>query len=390
MNRLCRTKSDCCGCGACAYVCKSKAITMVEDAEGFRYPEIRLENCVNCGLCEASCPMYVRQQKNDTIPQIYAACHKDEKVRFQSQSGGLFSALSDVVLSCGGVVYGAGFEKDLSVVHQRADSQSARDALRGSKYVQSSMAGVLPLIEKDLSENRQVLFSGTPCQCASIGSLFAKYKKSLFLCDIICHGTPSPKLWRDYLAYKKDKIGCFPEKVIFRNKQEFGWHGCIETVVANKKQYSDMLYTNLFYGCYAMRPSCYSCPFASMERGTDITIGDFWGIEDAALDFQDDNKGISMVLINTEKGAQLFSEASLALTRSVCTTINYDKQPHLKEPVACPSGRELFWHDYQTKGFAYIARKYSCGNAIPRNKSELKPLLIRLGLYKTIKKLLNK
>lgn len=229
-------KEDCCGCTACASICPHDAITMEPDVLGFLYPKVNLEKCTECGLCEKVCAFNDNYDKTDNLEKIhaYGARHKDLSQVERSRSGAAFVAISDYILEHGGVVYGAGYESHFRVVHKRAVSKEERDEFRGSKYVQSDLTGVFKQVRKDLKEGLTVLFTGTPCQTAGLHSFISKkLREKLFLVDIICHGVPSPYIWRDYLDYLEKQNSAEITYVNFRDKQQFGWKDHHETFKFN-------------------------------------------------------------------------------------------------------------------------------------------------------------
>ena len=224
--------ADCCGCSACASICGHDAITMEPDALGFLYPKVDELKCVNCGLCEKVCAFNDNYETPDNFaePIAYGARQKDISEVMQSRSGAVFSALSDYILENGGVVYGAGYTDHFRVVHKRATTTQERDEFRGSKYVQSDMNDVFRSVRKDLQSGMIVLFSGTPCQTSGLNKYIGKkLRNNLFLVDIVCHGVPSPYIWRDYIAYLEKKQGSKIVWVNFRDKEQFGWASHHET-----------------------------------------------------------------------------------------------------------------------------------------------------------------
>lgn len=354
-------KEDCCGCSACMTMCPAKCITMKRDEEGFLYPEIDETKCLHCGMCQKVCD-FNKIHDWDAMPQpkAYAAKQKSDLERAKSQSGGMFAALSDVVLEMGGVVYGAGYDEEWNVMHKRAETKEARDEMRGSKYVQSDMRDTFRRVLEDLSKGRTVLFSGTHCQCAGLKSLaemrHARTEK-LFLVDIVCHGVPSPKIYQAYMEFMKKKHRGEIERFNFRNKGKFGWHSHVESAIIKGKEYDTELYVDLFYGHNALRSSCHQCPYKHTVHVTDITVSDFWGIEKWAPDF-DDNKGVSLVLLNTSKGNDLFETAKKRLYYREAQ-IKDCIQPPLQHPFPRPATRERFWRDFETKPFEYVLAHYT-------------------------------
>ena len=285
--------------------------------------------------------------------QVYAVKHKDEDIRAKSRSGGIFTAISDQFLD-GGVVYGCVLDNNFSAHHVRAEDKAGRDKMRGSKYIQSQMGDCFKQVKVDLENGKEVLFSGTSCQVAGLRCFLHKNYSNLFCIDIVCHGVPSPKVWHSYLDWisKGKKI----TEVDFRNKADFGWADHIETLTIDGKKEHSKVWTRIFYSHNVLRPSCYECPYKSIHHPGDITIADYWGIDQAAPDFND-NKGVSLVLVNTEKGANTFEKAKDDIVWKE-TRIEDSMQPPLKAPYPAPKTREKFWKDFNRKDFSYIAKKY--------------------------------
>lgn len=354
-------KDKCCGCTACMAVCPKKAIHMKADLEGFLYPEIDESVCIGCNLCRAVCDFTNNiKLDNKSLPIAYAAKQKSLEERAASQSGGMFSVLSDYFLKLDGCIYGAGYDAEWNVVHQRATNLKERDILRGSKYVQSNMKNNFDKVIDDLQRHRYVLFSGTHCQCAGLKRLLELKKintDKLLLVDLICHGVPSPAVYQLFKGFMLKKHPGTITKFVFRNKNKFGWRSTIESTVIDGQEYDTALYRDLFYGENALRPSCYECPYKSIIHNTDITIGDCWGIENWAPEF-DDGKGVSLALINTEKGQKYFDNIMESIDYKK-TNIKNCLQPCLEHPVPRPKTREQFWQDLNTKNFEYILTHYT-------------------------------
>lgn len=227
-------KEDCCGCTACASICTHDAITMIPDALGFLYPQVDVNKCVECGLCEKVCAFndHYDTSLNLEKPIAYGARHKNMKEVETSRSGAAFIAISDYILEQGGVVYGAGYAEHFRVVHKRATTKEERNEFKGSKYVQSDMNKVFRQVKEDLRNGLTVLFSGTPCQTSGLNSFVGKrLRERLFLVDIVCHGVPGPYLWRDYLTYLEKIQGSPIVWVNFRDKQKYGWRAHLESFI---------------------------------------------------------------------------------------------------------------------------------------------------------------
>lgn len=380
-------KSKCCACTACKNICPKQAIEMISDEKGFLYPKIDENKCIKCGLCEKVC-FYNTGYKilDDHLEKIetYAIKHKDLQVRMASQSGGAFTIFSDEILKQNGVIYGVGFDKSLKVCYKRAETKDERDEFRGSKYVQSEIGDIFNQIKIDLKNGRKVLFSGTPCYVAGLTKFLGnKNIQNLFLIDIICHGVPSPKMFVDYLRFLENKYEGKIENFNFRNKN-FGWKSCVESFKINEKIYNNNIYAKLFSDCLAFRESCYKCKFTNLNRPSDITIADCWGIEKFKPNVNDD-KGISLVIINTEKG-KLLQKNVLSKLEYYIIDINDYLQPRLREPNKRIKAVDVFWNDYLNNGFDYVVKKYTSLTLFGKIKKMLKKIkLIRL-IWEKIKK----
>lgn len=290
-------------------------------------------------------------------PKAFAVQHQDEDVRAASRSGGIFTALSNYVLNLEGVVYGCVLTEDFEAIHFRANKKFDRDRMRGSKYIQSKMNDTYKNIKQDLEAGQQVLFSGTSCQVAGLKGYLGREYKDLLCIDIVCHGVPSPKVWKTYLDWQEKKNQSKVKMVDFRNKKDFGWRNHIETLyLENGYTVNSKVFTTLFYGHSILRPCCYKCPYKSIMHPGDITIADYWGIEKAALEF-DDNKGVSLVLINNEKGEEVFNIVKKQIKWKE-TRLENSMQPPLKTPFPEPGNRKNFWSDFENRKFNYIAKKY--------------------------------
>lgn len=363
MNSVYLKKEDCSGCSACYNICPSQAICMKADEEGFLYPDIDQALCIDCNRCIDVCPLNCEgNYKEKNIPEFLVAKHKCEEVLMNSTSGGAFTAISDIILREGGVVYGADYDDEFHVLHKRAESHEQRNRMRISKYVQSNMSNILQQIKKDLEDNRKVLFTGTPCQTAGLRGYIGNspLAENLYLCDLICHSIPSPLIWEDYKRLLEKEYGGKLTGIQFRSKivdwsRENSNKSFLFTTSNSQEIHKDERYYQLFFGKKTiMRPSCDQCRFTDIHRASDITIADYWGIEKYAPEWMD-TKGVSLILINNKKGVELLEKCS--------ENIQYEKRPkeeslaeqqRLIEPTKFPESRKKFWKDYREFGFEYI------------------------------------
>lgn len=356
-----KDKADCCGCTACASICPKDAISMEPDTLGFKYPKVDLSKCIDCGLCEKVCAFNDHYDKslNLKAPEIYAARHKDMHEIETSRSGAAFIAISDYILENGGIVYGVGYRDHFRVVHKRATTKGERNEFKCSKYVQSDLDGIFRQVKDDLKQGKKVLFSGTPCQTAGLNSYIGKkLRENLVLVDIVCHGVPSPYIWRDYLDYLEKKYKSKIVTVNFRDKSRIGWSGHIESFIFNNgKKIESRTYTDLFYKHIMLRPSCGKCHFTNFQRPSDFTLGDYWGWEKLSPNLNKDNKGCSLLFINTTKGQELFKNIKQELY-NLPTSQELCVQPNLQHPSHFDSQCTKFEILYIQKGFLAVAKRY--------------------------------
>ena len=353
--------SNCCGCTACMSVCTHNAITMRPDVLGFQYPLVDETKCIDCGLCDKVCAFNEEYDtsRNMETPDVYGARHKNPHEVQTSRSGAAFIAFSDWILNNGGVVYGAGYTEHFKVSHKRANTKEERDEFKESKYAQSDLGQCYRLVKQDLRQGVRVLFSGTPCQTAGLLSYVGKNNSdNLFLIDIVCHGVPSPYIWRDYLNYLEKKNGSVITKVSFRDKQLFGWGAHHESFCFDGRgKISKTGFTFLFSKDIMLRPSCGNCHFCNTRRPSDITIADFWGWQKTDPDINKDDKGISLIFCNTEKGRDWFDSIKSSLIY-IPAKLDNVLQPNLQHPSAMHPKRMQFEKDYANKGFEYVYYKY--------------------------------
>lgn len=381
--------SKCVGCGCCVEVCPSTALTLIRNAKGFLAPLVDRNKCINCGLCERSCPVGGAHIKLIEPKHVYGAITKDKEILSGSSSGGFFSCVAKLFINNHGRVYGAVFNDEWEVEHVGCDDMPAVEKMRGSKYVQSNIRNTFKEIQKDLHEGRQVLFTGTPCQCAAILS-YADLKNlpidNLYTVEILCDGVNSPLIWNDYLRFitENGKI----KNINFRDKS-YGWkqknmlieysriqdgvHPSVSCIYS--KKYSDDIFSQLFGGHYILRPSCYECSFARSERVADISMGDFWAYNRLPENMNVDN-GVSLVLVNSTKGEWIFNQIKQGL--SYCSSNMNDakeKQGSLKIPPFKNKHTADFWSTYRKKGFIGACKKYTSYGIYGHLKKNLKQIL---------------
>ncbi len=369
-----KTGKDCCGCTACEAVCPKDAISMVPDAMGFKYPKVDYDKCIECGLCEKTCSFTESYKTPDNfdLPIPYGARLKDIGQLMKSRSGGAFMAFSDWILEKGGVIYGCGYKGHFIAAHKRAVSPIQRDEFRGSKYVQSSLEGVFRSVKQDLQQGLWVLFSGTACQTSGLSSYLPdKLKERLVILDIVCHSVPSPKIWESYLNYVEEKEKMNVIGVDFRDKKNFGWSAHKETLTlqnlntGKEKTLSTDTFAFLFHINIMLRPSCGDCKFCNLRRPSDLTLADFWGWQKTDKKINEDDRGISLVLVNTPKGKKIFEETQ-HLFNTIEPKLADCMQAHLKHPSIPSPLSDQFKTDFETKGFEFVLKKY--GNVGVRHK----------------------
>lgn len=356
-------KELCSGCSACAQICSHGAISMNADREGFVYPTISESLCVECGLCEKVCP-YVESEKKiikNSNPDVYAAWHLDEDIRKVSSSGGIFTALASYVLENNGAVVGAGFTKDLKLQHQFIDKVDQLAILRGSKYLQSDINNTFSETKELLKSNKLVLFVGTPCQVGGLKSfLFNKNYENLITCDIVCHGVPSPMIFDKYIKEQKIIGLGMPISVNFRDKK-IGWKAYSVSYVYPMLKKSRLY----FHDCYMcgfinnlfLRPCCSDCKFNGIKRISDLTLGDYWGIE-KYYNIYDYDKGVSMIFVNSDKGRLMY----LKIRNKVCSVLTIVESaincnPSIFKSSEPHKDRELFFL-LLNKSVSTLVRKF--------------------------------
>lgn len=380
-------KSKCCGCHACFNKCPKNAIEMIEDEQGFKYPKINKEKCINCGLCEKVCPIININQKQNQ-PIAYACYNLNETIREESSSGGIFSLLSEWILDKNGVVFGAAFNDEFLVQHTYIENMSDLKKFRGSKYLQSLINDTYKKAKEFLDNGRYVLFTGTPCQIEGLMSYLGKKYEKLYTQDIICHSNPSPKVWKKYLEYLEKQSNSKLENVNFRDKSLEGWSNYhLKAKFKTGSEYNSIhskdKYMKIFLNSLSSRESCYECHFRKLNRVSDITLADFWGI-DNILPKMNDEKGTSLVIINSYKGKELFD----AIQKDIkCENVDINAalkyNPAMINSPQKNKNREKFFCNLDTMEFDELVKKYvPRTNILQKVKNKCKKILKRVLVKK--------
>ena len=338
---------------------------MVRDKEGFAFPAVDPEKCVHCGACTAVCPM-LHPREVRPLPAAFAAWNRNADVRRDSTSGGAFSALADYVLEGGGVVFGAALDGKQHLRHIACFRKEDLWRLRGTKYVQSDLDDAFQAVKKYL-ETRQVLFSGTPCQVDGLYRYLGSRPENLTTCDLVCHGVPSPGVWEDMARYIEKKRGRELQTVRFRNKVE-GWKNSHFTAVyddgtVDTQPLFETAYGRAFGRALFLRPCCYRCPYACMNRPGDFTLGDLWGLRPDEFPDQQP-RGISLLLVNSPHGSYIFDRLSLSLQpfpieRAIAGN------PRLASPITQPEDRPAFFAAYALEPFDQVVRRFCALPPLP-------------------------
>lgn len=404
--RLFDKKEDCCACGACYNICSKNAIEMIIDEYGFKYPKIDYDKCISCGACKKVCAFQNVIEKNEPL-QVIVAARKDENKIMKSASGGIFAVFAEYFLSIGGIVYGVALIEENGVLepkHIGVNNLEDLPKLLGSKYVQSDINNVYKKIRILLNDKKQILFSGTPCQVAGLKAFLGRDYNNLFTIDIICHGVPNAEFFKGYLEILEKK---FNGKVLdfkFRDKTSgWGLNSKVNLLINNKRETKYLLveestYYHMFLDSQNYRQNCYKCKYTNRHRTGDITIGDYWGIEKEHPELLkinggllDSEKGISAIIINTEKGklgVERLGQEILYFDTTYEKVANMNMQ--LRKPSKYGKYRDKIMNLYKIGGFNKVDKYYysevlrkiiikkKIKNFIPKNvRKKIKNLLLK-------------
>ncbi len=389
----------CCGCRGCEHTCPVNAITMWDNDDGFLVPRVDDEICINCGKCRKACSM-LNWALCGEPEHGYAAYLRDTEKLNCSASGGAFTAIAETVLENGGLVFGSANDTQTGLPKvQCARNLDELEPLKNSKYVQSDTNDSFICVEAALKAGQTVLFSGTPCQVGGLRRYLGKPYDNLLTVDIICHGVPSPKLYRSYLNWLGEQYGGTVTDYVFRSKDKHDWsltyradiqrpNGQVKTV---ERIASLTPYYHAFLHGDIYRESCYNCPYAQWFRSGDITIGDFWGIEREYPAYAHDG-GVSAVLVNNEKGEALWEQASaLMVSHEVDVESIRRNQGNLNHPTKRTAVRDEIYRDVAENGFDHAAKTYmkSPDYIIDLIKDKI-PGRVRQNLKRAIRRLLRR
>ncbi|MBR3811550.1 MAG: Coenzyme F420 hydrogenase/dehydrogenase, beta subunit C-terminal domain [Agathobacter sp.] len=376
------SKENCCGCLGCEAVCPKGAIKSIKDEDGFIYPSVDAQLCVDCGLCMKKCSFIKKNGRESEVDTVWAYRIADKEILADSTSGGAFTALSDMVLADGGVIAACIMDENFNALHILASDKTTRDRMRRSKYVQSNTEGIFQQVKQELESGKTVLFIGTPCQTAQMDVYAGVYRDKLITCDFLCHGVPNNDFFKAHIAWLEKIYGKKTTGYLFRGKK-YGWNHMIQEVVfEGKKVRSDkkvQAYSRFFYAGVSLRPSCYNCRYRSTERSSDLTIADFWGID--KMLGKTDNRGYSMIAANTAKGKEL-----VKLLKESGELIPVDKEKvmwRISEPISkCKFDRNEFWELYRKKGYSALVDRYTDtstkASVIHNVKKRIKRILNRI------------
>lgn len=372
---------QCFACHACSGICPQNAIDYIYK-DGFSYPQINQELCIDCGACGTVCPALDVNNRIKNKPMLYSYQHLQSNVIKESSSGGAFTAISDTIIERGGAVAGAILDKNNMAVHTIVTSKQARDGMRGAKYVQSELKeDIYKEVVRLLKEKKQVLFSGTPCQVEAIRKYCNARKvecEGLVLCALVCHGASSPDVWKRYISSFVEEHQAKDVVVNFRNKKN-GWRQNKITATVGKKEFDLDEYSSLYFSLLCNRESCFTCPFTTVYRNCDITIGDFWSINNFDTSISEE-EGVSMILVHTRKGEKLVEHCK---NWGSLKRYDYDPQvglqPALNKPYTKPIEYPAFWKDYKTKSWSFLVKKYTSTSFCQRVRRFIRRKIIAIS-----------
>ena len=386
-------KTDCSGCGACICACPAKCLSMKSDSEGFYYPHIDDKNCINCGKCLSVCSVKSKPKTDSYNRRVFVVQHKNDRIRRESTSGGAFTAIAEYIIKNGGIVFGAGMDKNFRVCHMPAYNVEQLALFRNSKYSQSDLGDTFLKVKNYLLEGKKILFSGTPCQVAGLKKFLPDAGEKLITIDVVCRGIPSPLVFEKYIDYQKKKFGEF-DKVLFRDKYSGYTHTAMSLyrdnvcLYHNGLEYDPML--KLFYQGMSCRPVCSNCLFKGMERCSDFTLWDCFSAAEINSVF-DDNKGTTFVMLHSENAEMIFEKiqdnirACEGEAERVCNST-----AEMFKSISHNPAREEFFRDVNSMLPEQLFNKWTPITLKVRLNKLLRNILAKLGLYYIVKNLAAK
>ena len=366
----------CYGCQACGDICPSNAIIFSSNEEGFWFPDIDNKICLKCGLCDKFCNNSRKEVPYQIPLSIFAGWAKNTTIRNNSSSGGIFTALAEVILSNDGLVVGAAFDNDYSVRHIIIDKNEDLSKLRRSKYVQSNCRGIYKQVKEELNKGRTVLFSGTPCQCHSMNRIAEGNSENLILCDLFCYGIPSPLIYHEYLKSMENKYKSKVKNINFKDKR-YGWDRYTTLIKfedgKNSCVYVGDSYSHLMHNGYSLRLSCFNCQFDEFHTSADITLGDFYTYQ-KYLDIKPPKSGNSIIVVHSNKGMNILNKTE----RMIFHSVDVDKYTQLERNKLIkiiPENRNEFYDFFKKYGYDNAVEKY-----VPAKHISLRELFYSLWL----------
>lgn len=382
-------KKNCTGCRMCEQICPVNAIKMIENEEGFIEPTVDEKKCINCGICSKKCPQLndIEYKRLENL-EVYAAKNRNIDEQKKSSSGGVFSAIANYVLENEGIVYGCAFNKEFVAEHIGIQKKNELYKLKGSKYVQSNTMDTFNNVKEYLNKNKIVAYSGTPCQIAGLKNFLGKEYENLITIDLLCHGVPSPKTFKEYIKYLENKSGKKIQNYEFRNKEKQYWNLGYKikiTFEENEAKFingDEDIYTNAFSKGIMLREVCYNCKYTNNKRMGDITLGDFWGVDKTYPKLYDKN-GVSVILVNTLKGKEILDKIKKEI---IIDEVEYEEVENyadtLKQSCERNDERNKIFEKIEKEGIYNILKKKI---SIKSKIKKYIPSMLRLKL-KEIKK----
>lgn len=390
-----KNKKDCCGCTSCASVCPKNGITMVSDNEGFLYPEVNYEICNNCNLCVSVCPVINHNINLNEMPlSSFIVRHKNKEIVSTSSSGGAVTAFCEKIIKDKGIVYGCVFDEYFNVIHKGAETIEEIADFKGSKYVQSDLKDTFKNIKNQLINGRKVLFIGTPCQADGLVSYLKKPYDNLFTIDFVCHGVPSPLVWKKYKETMSKK---YKSEIVYANFREktYGYHSAnLALKFANGKKSAENTNTDYlmksFFDDICSRPSCYDCKFKTAKRNSDLTVFDCWNISRYEKNIKDDDKGYTAIFVQNQKGLDFFEEAKhnfICYPAKAETLLKYDGHMAIKSVSPHPKRQQYFEMLNQNNQLDKVVATFIPIKTSRKIFGKTKSILYKTGMLKLLKKL---